>query len=118
MKKFLLMIALLFSAGLATGHAQAGSGNDAAIRAIQNLRVVTFLDIIDVAAETEPDIESMRAMPTTTPLTRLQLTIANNPALVDAILGQHWVQFDLKSVYSARVEGNSVYLYMGWPPLN
>jgi len=118
MKKFIAIAALIVSAALAFGPASAGSGNDAAIRAIQTLRVVTFLDIIDVAGETDKDIDSKRAMPVTTPLTRLQETIAGNPALVDAIVSQHWVHFDLKSVYSARVEGNAVYLYMGWPPLN
>lgn len=116
MKRF-AAIATLVVCTLAPALAMAGSGNDAAIRAIQSLRVVNFLDIIDVS-NGNPHIESMRAMPSSTPLTPLQEAIVSNPVLVDAIRHRHWSPFDLKSVYAAKVEGYSVYIYMGDPPWN
>jgi hypothetical protein len=120
MKKRLATMALFLGAALVgglPGPVLAGSGNDAAIRAIQTLRTVNFLDIIDVSQD-NPHIDSMRAMPSRTPLTPLQEAIAGNPALVEAIRHRGWAPFDLKSVYAARVEGYSVYLYMGDPPWN
>ncbi len=99
---------------LAVLPAQAGSGNDRAIRALSTLRTVDRVVVIDTAV-TQHHIWARRMMSSSTPLTPLQVAIVQNPALIAAINRTVW-SFDLKSVYSARVEGYTVYIYMGEPP--
>ena len=99
---------------LAVPPAQAGSGNDRAIRALSTLRTVDRVVVVDIAI-TQRHIWAKRMMGSTTPLTPLQVAILQNPALIAAIDRTVW-SFDLKSVYAARVEGYTVYLYMGEPP--
>lgn len=100
---------------LAVLPAQAGSGNDRAIRDLSRLRHVDRLVVVDVGAQSDRWIWAKRAHYSRFPLTELQLAIADNPAVVDAINRTVW-SFDLKSIYSARVEGYTVYLYAGEPP--
>ena len=100
---------------LAVLPAQAGSGNDRAIRALATLRYVDKLVVIDVSIGHDRYIWAKRAHASMQPLTPLQVAIANNPALVEAINRTVW-SFDLKSIYAALVRGNTVYLYEGDPP--
>ena len=100
---------------LAILPAQAGSGNDRAIRDLSTLRTVDRVDVIDVGLWSNRHIWAKRALPSASRLTPLQLAILRNRALIDAINRTVW-SFDLKSVYAARVEGYTVYLYMGEPP--
>ena len=100
---------------LAALPAQAGSGNDRAIRALATLRYVDRLVVVDVGSMSDRRIWSKRAAHSYWPLTPLQLAIANNPAVVEAINRTVW-SLDLKSVYAARIEGYTVYLYEGEPP--
>jgi hypothetical protein len=94
--------------------AQAGSGNDRAIQALSTLTTVDRVVVIDVSA-TSRWIWGKRAHNSVMPLTPLQTAIVRNRPLVDAINRTVW-SFDLKSVYAARVEGYTVYLYEGEPP--
>jgi hypothetical protein len=100
---------------LAVLPAQAGSGNDRAIRALATLHYVDRLVVVDVGSMSDRRIWSKRASHSRQPLTPLQLAIANNPAVVEAINRTVW-SFDLKSIYAARIEGYTVYLYEGEPP--
>ena len=96
--------------------AAAGSGNDRAIRDLETLRTVDRVVVIDVAQGSDRHIGAKRAHHSVQPLTPLQVAIAQNPALVEAINRTVW-SFDLKSVYAAKVVGYTVYLYEGEPPL-
>ena len=100
---------------LAVLPAEAGSGNERAIRELRTLRYVDRLVVIDVGAQHDRWIESKRAQESRLPLTPLQVAIMNNGALVEAINHRVW-SFDLKSVYAALIEGNTVYLYLDEPP--
>ena len=99
---------------LAVLPAQAGSGNDRAIRDLRTLRTVDRVVVVDVSA-TNRWIWAKRAHNSVMPLSPLQSAIVRNRPLIDAINRTVW-SFDLKSVYAARVEGYTVYLYEGEPP--
>jgi hypothetical protein len=99
---------------LAVLPAQAGSGNDRAIRDLRTLRTVDRVVVVDVSS-TSRWIWAKRAHNSVMPLTPLQSAIVRNRPLIDAINRTVW-SFDLKSVYAARVEGYTVYLYEGEPP--
>jgi hypothetical protein len=114
MKKILAMLAFVAMTAM-VAPAQAGSGNDRAIRALRVLHTVDRVVVVDTVAWSDRHIWSKRALPKITPLTPLQVAIVNNHSLVAAIDQTVW-SFDLKSVYAARVEGYTVYLYMGEPP--
>jgi hypothetical protein len=105
---------MVVGACLTAAPAEAGSGNRAAIAAIATLRYVDRVNVIDTVLS-DRFVYSKRAMPNNTPLTPLQVAIISNPALVDAIRVTVW-SFDLRSAYAARVEGNTVYIYLGEPP--
>ena len=120
MKGFTMMKlrAVLAAVGLcllAALPAQAGSGNDRAIRDLQSLRHVDRVVVIDAGTQSDRWIWAKRALQSATPLTSLQIAIAGNRPLVQAINRTVW-SFDLKSVYAALVKGYTVYLYMGEPP--
>ena len=108
-------LAVLGLSLLAVLPAQAGSGNDGAIRDLRTLHTVDRLVVIDVGARHDRWINAKRAQTSRLPLTPLQTAILRNPALIEAINHRVW-SFDLKSVYAARVEGYTVYLYEGEPP--
>ncbi len=110
------MLAALALSLLAVLPAQAGSGNDRAIRDLRTLRTVDRLVVIDVGAQHDRWIWAKRAHHSVQPLTPLQTAILRNGALIDAINRKVW-SFDLKSVYAALVQGNTVYLYLDEPPL-
>jgi hypothetical protein len=114
MKRIAAVLALGLGALLAAVPANAGSGNRAAIAALATLRYVDRVDVIDTVLN-DRFIYSRRAMPNNTPLTPLQVAILNSPPLVQAIRASVW-RFDLRSVYAALVEGNTVYIYLGEPP--
>ncbi len=99
---------------LAVVPAHAGSGDELAIRQLRTLRTVDRLVVID-GTQSDRLIWGKRAHVSRLPLTPLQMAIAENPALVEAINHRVW-SFDLKSVYAARIEGYTVYLYEGEPP--
>ena len=99
---------------LAVLPAQAGSGNDRAIRDLRTLRTVDRVVVVDASA-TSRWIWAKRAHNSVMPLSPLQSAIVRNRPLIDAINRTVW-SFDLKSVYAARVEGYTVYLYEGEPP--
>ncbi len=100
---------------LAVLPAQAGAGNERAIRDLRTLRYVDRLVVIDVGAQHDRWIYAKRAQVSRLPLTPLQVAIVNNRPLVEAINHRVW-SFDLKSVYAALIEGNTVYLYLDEPP--
>lgn len=100
---------------LAALPAEAGSGNNRAIRDLNTLHTVDRVVVVDTGLWSDRHIWAKRALSSAMPLTPLQVAIAGNPALIAAINRTVW-SFDLKSVYSARVEGYTVYLYMGEPP--
>ena len=107
-------LAVLGLSLMAVLPAQAGSGNDRAIRDLRTLRTVDRVVVVDVSA-TSRWIWAKRAHNSVMPLTPLQTAIVRNRPLIDAINRTVW-SFDLKSVYAARVEGYTVYLYEGEPP--
>ncbi len=109
----LAAVAALFL--LAVPPAEAGSGNNRAIQALSTLRYVDRVVVVDAARGTDRWLDAKRAHTSRQPLTPLQAAIAGNPALVDAINRTVW-SLDLKSVYAARVEGYTVYIYLGEPP--
>ncbi len=111
------MLAAAGCYALAALPALAGSGNDLAVRQLQTLHRVNRVVVVDVEAWSDRDIWAKRALHSSTPLTPLQIAIASNRALVAAI-NATVRRFDLKSIYAARVEGYTVYLYMGEPPPN
>jgi hypothetical protein len=100
---------------LAAVPAEAGSGNDRAIRDLRTLRTVDKLVVVDVGAQHDRWIYAKRAQESRLPLTPLQVAIMNNRALVETINRTVW-SFDLKSVYAALIQGNTVYLYLDEPP--
>jgi hypothetical protein len=100
---------------LAVLPAQAGSGDDRAIRDLRTLRTVDRLVVVDVGMRHDRWIWAKRAHDSRMPLTPLQTAIVRNHALVEAINHTVW-SFDLKSVYAANVKGYTVYLYMDEPP--
>ncbi len=100
---------------LAVLPAQAGSGNDRAIRDLGTLHTVDRLVVVDVGARHDRWIYAKRAQTSRLPLTPLQTAILRNRALVEAINHRVW-SFDLKSVYAALVQGDTVYLYLDEPP--
>ncbi len=95
--------------------AEAGTHNVRAIRDIGTLRTVDRLVVVDVGRQHDRRIWEKRSHYSRMPLTPLQVAIVSNPALLHAINHTVW-SFDLKSVYAARVEGYTVYLYMDEPP--
>ena len=103
LRKVLAVAGLICGLGLAAVMpAQAGSGNDRAIRDLKTLRYVDKLLVIDTGIQHDRWINAKRAHHSRQPLTPLQAAIANNPALVEAINHRVW-SFDLKSVYAALV---------------
>jgi hypothetical protein len=102
-------------AALASVPAQADTGNWAAIDAINHLRYVDSVNVIDVGSWGDRWVYSKRAMHSNAPLTPLQVAIVSNPHLMRVIQATVW-SFDLKSAYSARVDGNHVTIYVGDPP--
>ena len=100
--------------GLASGPALAVYSN-AMIQALATIHNIGHVNVIDVGARYDRFIFAKRAMGSNAPLTPLQAAIAGNPRLVAAIERVSW-SFDLKSVYSAAVQGDSGYLYMDNPP--
>ncbi len=111
-----LAIGFLLGATLAAAQpAVAGTGDNVAIHNIETLRFVTRVNVIDVAARLDRRVWGRRAMYNNAPLTPLQVAILNNRPLMNAIQATVW-SFDLRSVYAAKVEGYTVYLYMGEPP--
>ena len=115
MTRLRAVLAALALSLVATLPAAAGSGNDRAIRDLRTLRTVDRVVVIDVGAQSDRHIWAKRAHYSVMPLTPLQVAIVQNPALIEAINRTVW-SFDLKSVYAARVEGATVYLYEGEPP--
>ncbi len=115
MTRLAAVLAALGLCLLAVLPAQAGSGNNRAIRDLATLHYVDRVVVVDVAQGSDRWIRAKRAHTSRQPLTPLQVAIAGNPALVEAIDRSMW-NFDLKSVYAARVEGYTVYIYMGEPP--
>lgn len=115
MTRLRTVLAILALSLLAALPVQAGSGNNRAIRDLRTLRHVDRLVVIDVGTRADRYIWAKRAHESVQPLTPLQVAIVRNNALVEAINHRVW-SFDLKSVYAARVEGYTVYLYMGEPP--
>jgi hypothetical protein len=100
---------------LAVAPAEAGSGNTRAIHDLRTLRYVDRVVVVDVSIGHDRYIWAKRAHQSVQPLTALQTAIVNNRPLIEAINRTVW-SFDLKSIYAARVEGYTVYLYMGDPP--
>ena len=115
MTRLRAVLAALALSLLAVLPAQAGSGNDRAIRDLSMLRNVDRVVVIDAGTRGDRFIWAKRAHHSVQPLTPLQRAIVRNPALVRAIDRSMW-NFDLKSVYAARVVGYTVYIYMGEPP--
>jgi hypothetical protein len=115
MTRWRALLAALALSLVAVLPAQAGSGNDRAVRDLRTLRTVDRVVVVDVAAQSDRHIWAKRALPSIMPLTPLQVAIVRNRSLVEAIDRTVW-SFDLKSIYAARVEGYTVYLYEGEPP--
>ena len=114
MKRLVAMLAVVGGCLMAAAPADAGSGNRAAIAALATLRYVDRVDVIDTVLS-DHTVQSRRAQYNNTPLTPLQVAIISSPPLVQAIRATVW-SFDLRSVYAARVEGGTVYIYLGEPP--
>ncbi len=112
MTKIAMLVAVLLT--FAVG-APALADNATAIRQLQSLRQVNYVNVIDTGATADRWVFAKRAMHSNTPLTPLQVAIVSNPVLMSAVRATTW-NFDLKSIYAARIEGYSVYLYMGSPP--
>jgi hypothetical protein len=115
MTRLRTVLAALALSLLAVLPAAAGSGNNRAIRDLSTLRYVDRVVVIDAGTRGDRFINAKRAHESVLPPTQLQMAIMRNPALVAAIDRSMW-NFDLKSVYAARVVGTTVYLYMGEPP--
>jgi hypothetical protein len=109
-----VVLSIAALSGLTVGPAMAVD-TAATIDALATIRSVGHVNVIDVGARYDRFIFAKRAMGSNAPLTPLQAAIAGNPTLVAAIERVSW-SFDLKSVYSATVQGDSVYLYMDNPP--